>query len=356
MKETRRKSGFFFSVLAATSVLALLTLAGCTKEAPKSGANLTPYPLQIPLGLERDYAKWIPADNPLTTAKVNLGKILYFDPRLSGDGTISCASCHTPKFGFGDNLQFSDGVKGRVGTRNSNTVLNRLYSTLQFWDGRAKSLEEQALGPVQNPVEMANSLPVMVASLQQIQRYKPLFREAFGSEEITADRVAKALASFERTLLSGNSAFDRFQAGDDQAISASAKRGFAVFMSKGNCSQCHSLPNFTDEQFHNAGVGMNKPNPDLGRYMVTKNEADKGAFKTPTLREIAQTGPYFHDGSAKTLEEVVAVHAGGGRKNPNLDAKIRPLRLSNREQKDLVEFLQTLTGEPLKVEAPELPE
>jgi len=196
----------------------------------------------------------------------------------------------------------------------------------------------------------------MVSSLQRIQSYKPLFRKAFGTDEITAERVAKAIASFERTLLSGNSAFDRFQAGDAKAISASAKRGFAVFMSKGNCSQCHPAPNFTDEQFHNAGVGMNKPNPDLGRYKVTQNEADKGAFRTPTLREIALTSPYFHDGSATTLAEVVEVYDRGGTKNPHLDPKIKPLRLSNQEQKDLVEFLQTLTGEPLKVEAPALPQ
>jgi cytochrome c peroxidase len=203
---------------------------------------------------------------------------------------------------------------------------------------------------------MANSLPAMVSSLQRIQSYKPLFREAFGTDEITAERVAKAIASFERTLLSGNSAFDRFQAGDNQAISASAKHGFAVFMGKGNCSQCHTLPNFTDEQFHNAGVGINKPNPDLGRYQVTQKEADKGAFRTPTLREIALTAPYFHDGSATTLAEIVEVYDRGGTRNPHLDAKIKPLRLSKQEQKDLVEFLQTLTGEPLKVEAPALPQ
>ena len=356
MKKSNRKSVLFFQTLLGALVVVLLGLAGCTKEAPKPTANLTPYPLQVPTGLDKDYAKWIPADNPLTTAKVNLGRMLYFDPRLSVDGTISCATCHHPNFGFSNGVPFSPGFKGQLGDSNSPTTLNRLYSTLQFWDGRARSLEEQALGPVQNPVEMANSLPAMISSLQRIQTYKPLFREAFGTEEITADRVAKAIASFERTLLSGNSAFDRFQAGDDKAISDSAKRGFAVFMSKGNCSQCHSLPNFTDEQFHNAGVDMNKPNPDLGRYMVTKNEADKGAFKTPTLRDIAQTGPYFHDGSAKTLEEVVAVHDRGGKRNPNLDAKIKPLPLSKQEKKDLVEFMQTLTGAPRKVEAPPLPQ
>jgi cytochrome c peroxidase len=356
MQETNRKSGFIYYSCLAALLGVLLGLVGCTKEAPKPTANLTPYPLQIPLGLEKDYAKWIPADNPLTAAKVTLGKMLYYDPRLSADGNVSCATCHNPNFGFSNGVPLSAGFKGQLGGRNSPTCLNRLYSTVQFWDGRAKSLEEQALGPVQNPVEMANSLPAMVSSLQRIESYKPLFSEAFGTDEITAERVAKAIASFERTLLSGNSAFDRFQAGDDKAISDSAKRGFAVFMSKGNCSQCHTLPNFTDEQFHNVGVGMNKPNPDLGRYKVTENEADKGAFRTPTLREIAQTAPYFHDGSATTLAEVVEVYDRGGTRNPHLDAKVKPLRLSRQEKMNLVAFMQTLTGEQLNVEAPPLPQ
>jgi cytochrome c peroxidase len=208
---------------------------------------------------------------------------------------------------------------------------------------------------VQNPVEMANTLPLMVSSLDKIAGYKPDFEKAFGSAEITADRVGKAIASFERTLLSGNSAFDRFQAGDTSAISESAKRGFAVFMSKGNCAQCHPLPNFTDEEYHNLGVGMNKPNPDLGRYKVTKNEEDKGAFKTPTLRDVANTGPYLHDGSGETIEAVVALVGRGGGRNPNLDPKVKPLRLTKKEQADLVEFLKTLTGEPLKVTEPALP-
>jgi len=331
-----------------------IVIGGCRQEI-KPTADLTPYPLQIPLGLDKDYAKWIPADNPLTTAKVELGKKLYFDPRLSADGTISCASCHKAEHGFADDASFSDGVKRQLGDRNSPTVLNRLYSKAQFWDGRAASLEEQALGPVQNPVEMASSLPLMVSSLAKIAAYKPDFQKAFGSEEVTADRVAKAIAAFERTVLSGNSAFDRFQAGDTNAISESAKRGFAVFVSKGNCAQCHPLPNFTDEEYHNLGVGMDKPNPDLGRYKVTKNEKDKGAFKTPTLRDLANTEPYLHDGSGKTVDAVVELVGRGGVRNPNLDLKMKPLRLTKKEQADLVEFLKSLTGEPVTVQQPVLP-
>jgi cytochrome c peroxidase len=334
----------------------ILFMGACQQEAPRPRADLTPYPLQIPLGLEKDYAKWIPADNPLTVAKVELGKKLYFDPRLSVDGNISCATCHNSQFGFSNGVPVSAGFQGKLGDRNSPTTLNRLYSTLQFWDGRAKSLEDQALGPVQNPAEMANTLPGMIANLNKISGYKPEFLRAFGSEEITADRVGEALATFERTLLSGNSPYDRFQAGDTEALSESAKRGLVVFMGKGKCNECHTLPYFTDEQFHNLGVGMDKPKPDLGRFDVTHEEKDKGAFKTPTLRNIAETYPYMHDGSVETLDEVVEIYDRGGTRNPYLDAKIKPLGLSEKESKDLVEFLKSLTGEPLKIEPPTLPQ
>lgn len=354
MCQKKLRSALVLLALVVSLGLLVVLMGACQKET-KPVADLTPYPLQIPLGLGKGYAKWIPADNPLTTAKVELGKKLYFDPRLSADGSVSCARCHKPEHGFADDTPFSDGVKGQLGDRNSPTVLNRLYSKAQFWDGRAASLEEQALGPVQNPVEMANTLPAMLSSLDKIAGYKPDFEKAFGSAEITADRVAKAIASFERTVLSGNSAFDRFQAGDTSAISESAKRGFAVFMAKGNCAQCHPLPNFTDEEYHNLGVGMNKPNPDLGRYKVTKNEKDKGAFKTPTLRDVANTGPYLHDGSGETIEAVVALVGRGGIRNPHLDEKMKPLKLTKKEQADLVEFLKTLTGELLKVTEPALP-
>ena len=330
-------------------ILAGLVILACgKKEAPEVKVETAQYQLTIPAGLDPDYAKWVPADNPLTADKIELGKMLYFDPRLSTDGTVSCATCHNPIFGYSNGVPRSAGFKGQLGDRNSPTTLNRLYSTLQFWDGRSKSLEDQALGPVQNPVEMAN--------LNKLGGYKPYFQKAFGSEEITADRVAMAIASFERTLLTGDSPFDRFQAGDQNAVSDAAKRGFTIFMSKGNCNECHPLPNFTDEKFHNIGVGMNKPKPDLGRFVVTKDEHDKGAFKTPTLRQIAETGPYMHDGSVTTLEEVVDIYNRGGEKNPYLDEKIKPLHLNKSERDDLVAFLKTLTGEAPKIEPPTLPQ
>lgn len=313
-------------------------------------------PLKVPLGLDADISKWIPEDNPLTPAKIELGKKLYFDPRLSVDGTVSCATCHHPQFGFSNGVPVSAGFKGQLGNRNSPTVLNRLYSQAQFWDGRAASLEEQALGPVQNPVEMANTLEGMVGTLNKIAGYKAEFKKAFGSEAITAEGVGKAIAAFERTLLSGDSAFDRFQAGDTKALSEPAKSGFALFMGKAGCAECHKLPNFTDEEYHNLGVGMDKTNPDLGRYNVTHNVKHKGCFKTPTLRHIAETYPYLHDGSAETLEEVVDLYDRGGVANPYLDEKIELLGLTAEEKKDLVEFMKALTGAPLKVEEPVLPQ
>ncbi len=321
------------------------------------GKEETPqYKLNVPQGLDPDYAKWIPADNQLTAAKIELGKVLYFDPRLSADGTVSCASCHDPKKGFADDEPFSKGIKGQLGGRNAPTTLNRLHSTAQFWDGRAKSLEDQALGPVQNPVEMGSTLPSMIASVNRIAGYRPLFKAAFGSEEINSERVAKAISAFERTLLSGNSPYDRFQAGEAEALPDSAKRGMVVFMGKGNCHECHSLPNFTDEAYHNLGIGMDKPNPDLGRFNVTKNEKDKGAFKTPTLRQVAETAPYLHDGSVKTLEEVVVLYDKGGIPNPYHDEKMKPLGLTAEERADLVAFLKSLSGEVPQIEPPALPD
>ena len=344
-----RSAKFALTVLILALSLVSAAILGASKKP--AGSAL----LKVPLGLDPEVSKWIPADNPLTPEKIELGKKLYFDPRLSVDGNISCATCHHPTFGFSNGAPVAAGFQGQIGNRNCPTVLNRLYSKAQFWDGRAASLEDQALGPVQNPIEMANTLHGMTGALNKIIGYKAEFKKAFGSEEITPQRVAQAIASFERTLLSGNSAFDRFQAGDTSALSPSAQRGLAIFKGKGNCAECHPAPNFTDEKYHNLGVGMDKPNPDLGRYMVTKRETDKGAFKTPTLRDIAETGPYLHDGSEATLEAVVELYDRGGVPNPNLDRDMKPLGLTKEDQQDLIAFLESLTGESNKVEEPVLP-
>jgi cytochrome c peroxidase len=309
--------------------------------------------LSLPLGLQ-EQAAYILEDNPLTAAKINLGKQLYFDKRLSADGSVACATCHDPGKGFSDDRPTSRGIKGQVGGRNAPVTINRLFSKEQFWDGRAASLEEQALGPVQNPIEMGNTLDGMVATLRTIPGYVKQFKTAFGTE-VTKEGVARAIASFERTLLCGNSPFDTFEAGDRKALSEGAQRGLALFRGKAECVSCHVGFNFTEEGYENVGVGMDKPNPDLGRYSATKNEQDKGAFKTPTLRNIAASAPYFHDGSAMTLEDVIEYYDKGGTKNPHLSSKIKPLRLTAQEKSDLVAFLRSLSCPDLKVVAPALP-
>ena len=312
--------------------------------------------LKLPLGLnEADMI--IPEDNPLTPEKAALGQQLYFDTRLSADGTVACATCHNPRFGFTDGQPVSTGMKGQRGGRSAPTTVNRVFSSLQFWDGRAASLEEQAKGPMVNAIEMGNpSHAPVVERLRQITGYREAFKRAFGTADFTIEHVAKAIACYERTNLSGNAPFDRFQAGDKTALSAAAQRGLTLFNQKAQCLRCHSGPNFTDEQFHNLGVGITKPQPDLGRYEVSKQEKDKGAFKTPTLRDIALTAPYFHDGSTQTLEEVVEIYNTGGFKNPFLSKEIVPLNLTAQEKADLVAFLRSLTGEiAFAVFAPELP-
>lgn len=286
-----------------------------------------------------------PRDNPYSKAKWELGRTLYYDPRISVDDTVSCASCHSPKFGFTDGQPFSAGVKHQFGGRSAPTVINRAYSALQFWDGRALTLEEQAGGPMANPVEMGHTHAGVCEKLSGIAGYRPLFAAAFGSEEITIDRVTKAIATFERTVLSGNSPYDRYKTGDRKALSATQVRGLTVFFDKAKCDTCHEGINFTVNAYHNLGIGTDKPDPDPGRFAVSKDPKDWAAFKTPTLREIANTAPYMHDGRFKTLEEVVDFYDKGGIPNRNLDEAIKPLRLSAQDKLDLVEFLKALSGE-----------
>ncbi len=295
----------------------------------------------VPLGLPA--VVW-PSDNPYTPEKAELGRILYFDPRLSADSTVSCASCHSPQHGFTDCKPVSTGIRGQLGGRSAPTIINRAYSLAQFWDGRAATLEEQAKGPIANPVEMGMTHDDVVARLRGIPGYQPLFAKAFGAGDITIDHVAKAIATFERTVLSGNSAYDRYKAGDKKAMTPAQLRGLNVFSKKAKCDKCHDGSNFTTNDYHNLGVGMDKPNPDLGRYVVTKDEKDWGAFKTPTLRDIADTAPYMHDGSLKTLEEVVDFYDKGGVLNKHLDADVKPLKLTTDQRADLVQFLRALSG------------
>ncbi len=294
-----------------------------------------------------------PKDNPSSPEKIALGKQLYFDGRLSADNKVSCASCHDPAKGFSNGEQFATGVEGKKGGRNSPTVLNTAFQNFQFWDGRAKSLEDQALGPVQNPIEMNMTLDAVVARLNGIKGYKDQFQKIFGTD-VTSDGMAKAIAAYERTIVSGEAPYDRFKAGDKTAMSESAQRGMTLFFNKARCSACHVGPHFTDHSFHNIGL----PGDDEGRAAVTKSVGDKGAFKTPTLREIGKSGPYMHDGSLKTLEEVVAHYVKGGNPNPQLDEELYALKLSPEEISDLVTFLKeglSSTKYPDQT-APELPQ
>jgi cytochrome c peroxidase len=304
------------------------------------------YKLKIPFGLE-ETAVVIPADNPLTKEKVELGRLLFFDKRLSQDNTIACASCHIAKFAFTDGKPVSTGIRGQKGGRSAPASFNRVFSSLQFWDGRAPTLEDQSVGPFTNPIEhgFAN-YDVMNAKMMKIQGYRKLFKQVFGDDKITTERVGMAIASFQRTVLSGNSPADRFdQGGEAGAISDAAQKGLILFREKARCTKCHSGFNFTDEKFHNLGIGWDDNKVDLGRYMVTGNAEEIGAFKTPTLREIARSAPYMHDGRFKTLEEVVNFYNKGGVKNPHQDNLMIPLELTDQEKRDLVEFLHTLNGE-----------
>jgi cytochrome c peroxidase len=299
----------------------------------------------------------VPEDNAPTAAKVALGKQLYFDKRLSRDNTLSCASCHDPAKGFSDGMAVALGIGGRHGERNSPTILNVAYHSFQFWDGRAGTLEEQALGPILNEIEMGMpSGMALEAKLNAIPGYKRQFQSVFG-KPVTAEDVARAIAAFERTLLAAEAPYDRFRAGDKVALSDSAQRGMKLFFGKAHCAACHVGPNFTDNAFHNIGIGMQSQKPDNGRQAISKLLGDRGTFKTPSLRDVARTAPYMHNGSIKTLEEVVETYNKGGSKNPQLDEEIYPLKLSDREKQDLITFLvEGLTSDAYPdIKPPELP-
>lgn len=293
-----------------------------------------------------------PENNPPTAEAIALGRKLFYDPQLSADNTISCSSCHNPALYFANGLPVAKGIKEQSGTRNSPSLLNATYNSLQFLDGRAASLEAQAGEPIANPKEMNLPHEACVTKLNANQAYREEFAKVFGAGSITMDKIEKAIASFERTLLSGNSVFDK------KSMSAAATRGMSVFTNKdkGNCATCHSSTLFTDGKFHNLGAGMDASGElkDLGRFNQTKIAADRGAFRTPSLRHVAKTAPYMHDGSLKTLKEVIDFYIGGGSSNPQLDKEIKPLILSAQEKQDLIEFLESLTGEiPANVGAPE---
>jgi cytochrome c peroxidase len=376
--ESRATAGGFHRNLrravSVRSLRALIVFTGLGLAAA-AGAELA---LPIP---DAVLPPEIPADNPPTEAKVELGKKLYFDARLSSDGSVACATCHAPQSGFADprGKPTSAGVGGQLGTRNSPTTLNALFLSAQFWDGRAATLEEQSLQPFINPVEMGIAdHAALVAKLSALAEYGPLFQKAFGSQEVTAARIGQALASFERTLVALAAPIDRYLAGEQTAISDSAKRGWALFNGKARCNTCHgwveAFPLFTDELYHNIGVGVKNVDfaaiaaraaqattpeqidalalqdaeaSELGRYLVSREQKDIGAFKTPQLRNVDRTAPYMHDGSQATLADVIEFYDKGGETNPYLDGGIRPLALTTPEKADLVELMKTFTSTDL---------
>ena len=292
-----------------------------------------------------------PDDNAYTPGKATLGKQLFFDPRLSGSGAISCASCHNPGLGWEDGLKTGIGHMGASLGRHTPTTLNLAWGVRFFWDGRAGSLEEQALGPIKSSVEMNLDHEAALKKLTAIPGYVAAFEAEFPGQGITLENIGKAIATFERTIVSNDAPFDRWIKGDEAAISDEAKRGFQLFNTKANCAVCHSGWRFTDDGFHDIGVASS----DNGRGDVLKIPAMQRAFKTPTLRNIDQRAPFLHNGSAADLMAVVDLYDNGFERRPTLSAQIKPLSLSDKEKRELVEFLKALTSEDDPVPVPVLP-
>jgi len=379
------------SFIRALAIAAFMAFSGggrayATMPAPKPGELAQPKSVDQP-GFPEQLYKWvIPAHNPQSAAKVALGKELFFDPRLSVDNTVACANCHDPDKGFTDQLPTSMGVHGKFGQRNAPTVLDALFNIEQFWDGRAATLEDQAEQPILNPIEMG--MPdekTVVAKLDSIPEYKASFRSVFGSDPAYASVVA-AIAAYERTQIAFDSPFDRYMAGDSNALTAQQKRGWAIFNGQGRCMSCHgwnpTRPLFTDDRFHNIGVSAHSANfvpharealallahggggareidrlaistdmSELGRFLVTKQPHDIGAFRTMDLRNLYLTEPYFHDGSQATIWDTLDHYNKGGVQNPYLDGGIVPLGLSGQQEDDLAAFLLSLTSQRYMAQA-----
>lgn len=351
-----RRAALAGAVLLLVVNLAAAAHAGRQKTnhfPPRTLFDTLPNP---PFHLYPLLAPPIPAYNLQTPQKIALGRMLFFDPRLSGDGTLSCASCHQPELGFSNGQAVATGIGGRRGVRNSPSLFNVAYRAQLFWDGRAGSLEEQALEPIQNPIEMGADLGRVVQTLSTVPGYVDAFRAVFGTGP-SADGIAQALAAFERTLVSNRSPWDRFMDGDDAALSAAAQRGVRVFDEKAKCVTCHHGPNFTDNQFHALGLPVRPGAPnDQGRYEVTRDEADREAFRTPSLRNVAQTGPYMHNGLFATLEDTLQFYIKAEGRPAHRHPLITPLDLlTEQDTADLLAFLRSLNGEPLHVTPPTLP-
>ncbi len=359
------------TITGVSLALAIAVVAGCAAGGRAGDAAIPPL---APLP-----AVSIPADNPQTPEKVELGRMLFFDPRLAGDSSLSCATCHVPEKGFSNGVDMSPAYPGTKHWRHVPTVLNAAYLTQLFWDGRSHSLEDQAQGPIQAPIEMNQNPGHLVEKLSQIPWYTAKFKQVFNSD-VTFDNLAKAIASFERTIVSRNVPFDSYLKGDQSAISAAEKRGLALFKGKAKCFACHSGALLTDQGLHatgvpelaslktdsdriatrhffakDAGYKDYRIDADYGQELITKSAKDRYKFKTPSLREITETAPYMHNGAFETLEDVVDFYDRGGGDLPNKDPILVPLGLTDSEKEDLIAFLECLTGDEIKVTKPELP-
>lgn len=346
------------AALGAAAVVLMGFMAAGTSNAQRADPSRAASPQRTLSAADQFKAKYrrpetipFPRENPYTPEKAGLGKKLYFDTRLSAANLLSCASCHSPAYGWGDGQPRGVGHGMRVLGRRSPTIINAAYGAIFMWDGRAASLEEQALGPIRADVEMNLPIDQMIDRLKSIPEYDVLFKAAFPGEGITPDTVAKAIATYERTVVSGRAPFDAWIEGDEKAISESAKRGFALFNGKAQCNACHSGWNFTDDSFHDIGLRSE----DIGRGKFVEVVKMRHAFKTPGLREIARRGPYMHDGSVPTLEAVVAHYNDAGVARPSRSDLIKPLALSREEQQDLVVFMRALTSDVDPTTVPVLP-
>jgi cytochrome c peroxidase len=373
------------STLKLGIVVGLAILLPVFARADNRAVSSVQFEIKLPVGIPFDiWSYYVPKDNPVTAEKVKLGEHLFFDKRLSADGSVSCASCHEPRLAFADGRRLAEGVSARTGTRNTPSLLNSMFNSGQFWDGRTQSLEDQAKMPLVNHDEMGSQThEQIVTRVRAIPEYAKPFEQAFGGTA-TIEAIAKAIASYERTLVSGNSPLDRYIAGDVKALSDSARNGMILFRGKARCAVCHtfnqSFPFLTDGNYRNTGVAANfsgfesltrraialsridsksaldelgkqAGSNELGRFLFTGNSLDIGAYRTPSLRNVELTGPYFHDGSAASLLDVVRFYVKGGNENPMRDWQLEAVDLTESEQRDLVEFLKSLTSDEARLMA-----
>ena len=365
-----------FYLISAVSVTVAFALVGCDdppKPTPKAGpsaaatttattkatatasasASASAKAFALP-SLPYLPAMVTPKDNPLSQAAIDLGKVLFFDPRLGKDGKFACENCHYPNKGWADAQPFSMKANGKYNVRHTPALYNVGYQKAWYWEGRAATLEKQVIAAWKG--QMGGDVAAAVQTLSKLAGYKPLFNKAFGDDKVTSERVVKALASFVRSIRSGDAPWDRYEKGDKKAVSEAAVRGWEVFRLKAGCASCHAPPLFTDNLYHNVGVGYDKPNPDEGRFKVSKDDKDKGKFKTPSLRSVTLHAPYLHNGSAATLDAAVDYMLSGGHKNPNLDSAFKKIPLSPEQRSDLMAFIKALEGKRAAFVRPELPQ